>query len=304
MDRTTGADWVDIGGGKRGFRDQNRAAGLIGTEVNAAWLNATQEEILAVIISAGIAPNADIWTQLLEAIDKKVEAVRVLLPIYPDVLTVDGKFTVTQTSAGVVSVAAGTTWTMRGGKARTSVLTPLATAASKLYHLRYRDGVFALFDIGSLVYNPSSLAETDTTFDTTYDDMLVAKVVTDGSNVATITTLVNRPKLAILQNKRITTPGALNWTTKSGTAITLNWARTPERAAASLSEIRSYNSGPDGSVTPTIMGIVRNVGVRVSDAAPPTRYQVNDFEYYYEDSQAGTGTEDGLIRVLLTAEAA
>lgn len=305
MDRTLGADYVDIGGGKRGFRDQNRAAGVVGTEVNAAFLNGLQEEVLAVIESAGIEPNKDIWTQLLEAIDKKIEAVRVLLPIFPNTLTADGKFTVSQTGPGQISVAAGTTWIMRGGKSYTSALTPLNTAPSKLYHLRWiKDAGFQLFDIASLVYNPTALAEDNPAFDSSYDNMLVARVITDVSNVATITPLVNRPKLAILQNKRIVTPGALNWTVRSGTSITLNWARTPERAAASLSEIRSFNNGPDGTITPVDKGIVRNVGVRVSDSAPPTRYQVNDFEYYYEDTMVGTSTEDGLIRVLLTAEAA
>ena len=72
MDRTHGADNVDIGGGRRGFRDQNMAAGLVGTEVNAAHMNAVQEEIMAVIedpeLDPPILPAAGNWTQLREAI--------------------------------------------------------------------------------------------------------------------------------------------------------------------------------------------------------------------------------------------
>src|SRR5690606_7581460 len=40
-------------------------------------------------------------------------------------------------------------------------------------------------------YNPTTLAETDPVFDSTFDDMLVARIVTNASNVATITSLAN-----------------------------------------------------------------------------------------------------------------
>ncbi|QIB34737.1 hypothetical protein [Ancylobacter pratisalsi] len=53
MDRVNGEDWVDIGGGKRGFRGQNDVAGLPGTEIASAWLNGVQEEILTPIEKSG-----------------------------------------------------------------------------------------------------------------------------------------------------------------------------------------------------------------------------------------------------------
>ncbi len=68
MDRVNGADTVDIGGGRRGFRSQNAGAGIAGTEVTALYLNALQEEILTVLQGAGIAPDEDDWTQLWQAI--------------------------------------------------------------------------------------------------------------------------------------------------------------------------------------------------------------------------------------------
>ncbi|MBX6376292.1 MAG: hypothetical protein IRZ13_18960 [Acetobacteraceae bacterium] len=68
MDRINGANTVDIGGGKRGFRDRNLLAGLSGTQVTAAFLNAVQEELLAVIEGAGLAPDENDWTQLRKAI--------------------------------------------------------------------------------------------------------------------------------------------------------------------------------------------------------------------------------------------
>jgi hypothetical protein len=67
MDRVNGANTVDIGGGKRGFRDRNLVAGLPGTQVPALHMNAVQEEILAVIETAGIVPSAANNAQLLAA---------------------------------------------------------------------------------------------------------------------------------------------------------------------------------------------------------------------------------------------
>ncbi len=68
MDRINGADTIDIGGGRRGFRDENLVAGAAGTEVTALWLNMVQEEILKVIVEAGFVPSAGDWTQLWQAL--------------------------------------------------------------------------------------------------------------------------------------------------------------------------------------------------------------------------------------------
>lgn len=53
MDRINGANWTDIGGGKRGFRNQNKLAGIAGTVLAALWLNGMQEEIAYVIEQSG-----------------------------------------------------------------------------------------------------------------------------------------------------------------------------------------------------------------------------------------------------------
>lgn len=68
MDRTSAANWTDIGGGKRGYRDRNLGAGLAGTALVAADFNAQQEELMGVIEAAGITPLANDWTQLLDAL--------------------------------------------------------------------------------------------------------------------------------------------------------------------------------------------------------------------------------------------
>ncbi|MBB4956244.1 hypothetical protein H4S14_004341, partial [Agrobacterium vitis] len=68
MDRINGADTVDIGSGRRGFRDENLVAGVAGTEVTAAFLNGLQEEVLNVVTQAGLVPSDGDWTQLWQAL--------------------------------------------------------------------------------------------------------------------------------------------------------------------------------------------------------------------------------------------
>lgn len=68
MDRVNGTDWVDIGGGRRGFRSQNAAAGIPGTEVTDKILNDVQEEICAVIENSGFVLDPENQQQLWEAL--------------------------------------------------------------------------------------------------------------------------------------------------------------------------------------------------------------------------------------------
>lgn len=68
MDRVNGTDWVDIGGGRRGFRSQNAAAGVPGTEITDKILNDLQEEICAVIEKSGLVLDPENQQQLWEAL--------------------------------------------------------------------------------------------------------------------------------------------------------------------------------------------------------------------------------------------
>lgn len=68
MDRINGDGTVDIGGGRRGFIDEDLSVGQKGTEVSALWLNMTQEEMIKVIETAGLVLNPSDWTQLWQAL--------------------------------------------------------------------------------------------------------------------------------------------------------------------------------------------------------------------------------------------
>jgi hypothetical protein len=71
MDRTTGANNIDIGGGRRGFRSKDTVPGLPGTRVTAAWLNDIQEEMALYIEAAGLVLAAGDQTQLRRAARKQ-----------------------------------------------------------------------------------------------------------------------------------------------------------------------------------------------------------------------------------------
>ena len=72
MERITGTDTIDLGGGKQGFRGKNPNTGQRGTVVKAQWLNDAQEEICYVIEAAGIPLDPAKRTQLDAAIRKLI----------------------------------------------------------------------------------------------------------------------------------------------------------------------------------------------------------------------------------------
>lgn len=275
--------------------------------------NQLQSEVGAVAVEAGITQDDGDDTILVQSILALIAAAtgggsasnyvlmsqaRARLPIFPDVQTADGRFGVTSPSDGTIRIPAGVTFLHRGIFTITSAETDLATAASKVYHVRWNptDG-FVIKDLADVAYNPSALSETNATFDSKYDDMLIARVTTNSSNVPTIRNLSNMPRLAYQADSRVSLPGALTWTSKTGTGFALDWARTPLLFDATLTEFRSNNTGP-GGITPENKGIIRATGIRLVNKS---RYGMDDYEYYYEDTKAGTSTDDGLFAASIQA---
>lgn len=70
MDRIVHATAIDIGGGKRGFRSKDTVAGVPGTVVTAAHMNASQEEIVRAIELGGLDPDPEDLTQLWQVIQR------------------------------------------------------------------------------------------------------------------------------------------------------------------------------------------------------------------------------------------
>ncbi len=119
MDRINGAGTIDLGGGKRGFREENLGTGTEGTDVTADFMNAFQEELMKVIEACGFVPSAAAWDQLAKAIQSQklnwpvvggsANAIALTLPIIPANLAalvgVPIRFLATAANTGAVTVA-------------------------------------------------------------------------------------------------------------------------------------------------------------------------------------------------------
>ena len=177
--------------------------------------------------------------------------------------------------------------------------TDFPTVASKVYHVRWAyPAGYSLEDLSDPAYNPSTLAETDASFDTTFDDMLIARVVTDSGNVPTITNLANTGRLAeTTVFEASTDPTGQTWATLPGSAVTLDWSRTPVVNQSSLMGVAS-NASIWGNYSAGA-GIAADVVLRDKTANPVSRYGALDLEYIYEDSQNNFGRVK-LSRTLLS----
>lgn len=204
-----------------------------------------QSEVGEVISFAGLTPDDEDNTQLRQAIELLIAAAtgagdtsqfllvsqaRARLPIFPEINSADGKINVFSPASGTIRVPGGVGFQHRGIFPVTTVETDFATDPSKIYHVRWNptDG-FAMEDLASGTYNPGALAETDAAFDSTYDDMLVSRVVTNASNIPTITNLANKVRLArtdFLLGTPVTFNGANGATFAFSNSH--NWARRPD----------------------------------------------------------------------------
>lgn len=207
--------------------------------------NRIESEMGEVISHAGLTPTDTRFTQLREAIVALINAAtgggettdylllsqaKSRLPIFPEIQSSDGKMNVTSPATGTVRLPGNVTFIHRGVDPISTVETDFPTTISRTYHLRWSiANGYELKDLTDAGYNPSFLPEDDSAFDSTYDDMLIARVVTNSSNVATITNLVNKHRLSI--NQHITGADA-QLSGQNGANFkfenTYNWARRPD----------------------------------------------------------------------------
>lgn len=76
MDRiSTSTKAIDLFGvGKHGFRDGNLGSGILPTDLNAAFFNDWQEEMMTIIEANGLTPTAGVRTQVYQAIQLMIAA--------------------------------------------------------------------------------------------------------------------------------------------------------------------------------------------------------------------------------------
>lgn len=246
-----------------------------------------QREILAVIEAAGLTPSNSDLTQLLQAIQTIAAgvggdaAVFGLNPVYPQV-TVNGGVMSIAASSGQVIVATGQTFIWRGGVSYTTTDFNLAArtfalVASKTYHLRWRynggSPVLVCIDTADPTYNPAAKVESHADFDTTFDDMLIARVVTNGANSPTVTALKNLARLSAAPEK-LTVEYNVSDSFIMSQRLTgaLNWARTPLSAVTSL-----YNAATDQL---DAIYVIENAVTRYGYDAISFGYSGNTGQYY------------------------
>lgn len=229
------------------YLDGNRSAGIRGSIPSAAAIEHAQRELVHLIEFSGQTPNALDLTQVRQAIETLIAAATgggdvetyltllqasARLPIFPEVQSSSGHFGVFSPEAGKVRIPAGVSFLHRGIAPHTSIETDLVTSPNKTYHLRWNstDG-FALKDLASGTYNPSVAAEGKSAFDSTFDDMLGARVVTSASNVVTVTNLINKDRLSAVFEKTTMERQSGAWSGLPFLSGALNWARTPRHIA-------------------------------------------------------------------------
>lgn len=168
------------------------------------------------------------------------------MPIHADVKTGDGRLSIAAAGGSIVVTGATVTW--RGWKDcdLTALSAPnrtFATAASKTYHLRwdapgtglaapvanYPNGRLSLRDLSDAAYNPGAAAESSTAFDTTFDSVLIARVVTNGANAATVTGLANKTQMTANASgvAGSNTSLSANYQSTATASLDLNWGRLP-----------------------------------------------------------------------------
>lgn len=263
------------------YIDRNTAGATSGSRVPAAAVEYPQREIMAVIAAAGIAPDNGDLTQLLQSINHLISMAtgggdtsnfvlmpqaRTRLPIFPEVLTSDGRIPVISPSTGQVRIPAAYDFLHRGIFTITTVQTDFATSASKTYHLRWTpSGGFVLKDLADAAYNPSALAETNVAFDSSYDDMLVARVVTSAGNVATITNLSNKSRLTAVGESSDLQPTI--WEDNKppsqivgseGEVVALNWARKPMASMTGFTDVTvQFNTTQQAELNAVVQSLSR-----------------------------------------------
>ena len=147
--------------------------------------------------------------------------------VYPTILTVDHKATVTSPTVGVVNVDAFK-WKWRSELTLDSQPQSFNTAANRTYHLRVDyDHVSGNPPVMTLA-DRTGVPEANSQYDADYDSLLLARIVTNGSNVPTITVLQNAAVLVARGEK--TTMSVSSTTSAWGIRgpYVANFCRTPD----------------------------------------------------------------------------
>ncbi|AIW21355.1 hypothetical protein F0267_26180 [Vibrio coralliilyticus] len=157
------------------------------------------------------------------------------LPVFPEVITVNGQLDLSLYGT-TLTIANGQIIRMYGWKDFDTTDFEVRTFEinlAKTYHLRFTEANgLELKDLSDLAYNPTSKAETDPSFDSTYDDVLLAKIET-----GTLTPLINKPELYA----KTQMTGSNTNPVHPVRLFTYNWSRTPVQVEGLVIGINAHS---------------------------------------------------------------
>ncbi|MCH8476188.1 MAG: hypothetical protein LAT55_13285 [Opitutales bacterium] len=270
------------------WQNGNPSTGQRGSIIDARAIDHPQTEIANAIIALGLTPDANNLQQLGQAIQNAIAAAtgggdvsqfvtmataRARLQIYPEVMTADGRLTITSPSSGTLFVSPTGAIRHRGifdveMSAIDEIDRTFAMLPSKVAHIRWSpsSGLQRLY-LDDEAYNPSGLPEADLAFDSGYDRALLARATTDSSANVTITSLSNLPRLA----QRVSRAPALGdggSSSSSGPTPVhdIGWGRTP---FAMIEGLSPPGGGRDTDLT-----------VRISSRS---RYAISVYSWAWQD---------------------
>lgn len=145
-------------------------------------------------------PENESDDDLMYKMFQAIQLERKFLPIFPSISN-GGLLSINANGAGQIEVLPGQSILHRGMKVfltsdYSEESRKFTTSSNKTYHLRWSPSSgFSLENLSDSGYNPNALNEDHAGFDTTYDDMLCARITTDSSNNSIIDSLLNVPKL-------------------------------------------------------------------------------------------------------------
>lgn len=272
------------------------------TVTKAAWFNAVQRELVALIEKYGGVLDTQCDQQLYDILNKVTPLRTSAIPVaritpgvlcFPEMLSANGCWQITAGGNGTVTIDAGQLFIWRGvwevsTNGYSVAERTFTTAANKTYHLRWSPTqLFTLNDLADRVYNPNILAEDHINFDSDYDRLLIARIVTNSTNVPTIVPLQNKHQLQYRWEFTLTSLIRYVYdnpfyAVDSVATLPLNWARTP---CAHFTGVTGFNVGSQfraaGSSNDNAFGILTTrYQARFYDAYTTGKVDENSWNFY------------------------
>lgn len=231
------------------FTEGDPLKAIPASKVSAQWLNSQQRELVNLIQGLGTKLNPNDDSQLSQRL-RELTPLRHLGAIanhhglagfnhYPHIASQSQHLEIIQHDAWKIEIAPGQTFNWRGvwridTDAFSTLERSFELAPNSTYHLRWRStDSFLLLHLQDAAYNPQDLKESNPSFDTTFDDMLIARISSDEQGITEIVTLRNSQHLLTQFSSKQSSlieqsaTGALFSDVKPVASLALQWARTP-----------------------------------------------------------------------------